>query len=306
MAPRCATQRDVAVAVIDGDAAAEPGHVADEAHASGGDRAHQLAGAAAQLDAASRDLDGERRCPCARRRRRRPRRRPGAPAGPACAAARWRGDVGERHLGAEVERVRERLLAPRLLDVELARLVAHGGQLLEIARDDAAERDATLVQFLDAGGAGDEPQIAAVRQLVERAQPALELGAPLVRLILQRVRPALEIVAPRPRPRRDRHRPPPAAVPRTRRPETSNREIRRSGEPAIAGPLDLLISLLLVLFFIPSRSGRARAPSRTGRAARRRRWRAPSCAGEKKPSGPDASQPPSTASTRGEASRYSA
>ena len=104
------------------------------------------------------------------------------------------GDVGERDLGADVERVRQRLLAPRLLGVELARLVAHGGELLEVAGDHAAERDPALVQLLDGGGAGHEAQVAAVRQLVERAQPPLELGAPLVGLLLQRARPPLEIL----------------------------------------------------------------------------------------------------------------
>ena len=43
-------------------------------------------------------------------------------------------------------------------------------------------------------GARHQAQVAAVRQLVERAQAALDLGAALVRLILQRVRATLEVL----------------------------------------------------------------------------------------------------------------
>ena len=134
-------ERDVAVAVLERHAAAEAGHLADEAHAPGGDGAHQLARPAAQLDAAPHHLDARASNPCATPQA--PTTGPATgrsqPPLPRCKPA-GAGDVGERHLRAEVERVRQRLLAPRLLDVELARFVAHGGELVEIARHDAPER----------------------------------------------------------------------------------------------------------------------------------------------------------------------
>src|SRR5439155_3280324 len=52
-------EREVAVAVIDGEAAAEARHLAHPADLTGGDGAHRLAGVGAQLDAAARALQAQ-------------------------------------------------------------------------------------------------------------------------------------------------------------------------------------------------------------------------------------------------------